>query len=889
MTTAGESELALSIRARILPTIEGSDQFFQTLEQTPNRITAPMQQLAQEPGFQQGLTPGQISKAQIFAGGEDVMEVQDYQERIKKLRDELATSMKASEMSGHKLTNFDLFNMHKKMLKEQSSLDDFREKQLAAIDEMDLPKEKKEFMKEALVVGIKDASAGLDELNPKLKEMVDQMKQGGAAGESLYAMLKQGGYLALMGQATQTAMSWTLSEARISAKELTAFNLQSPMGSYTATEEAKEFKETTERTRESELIGKIVGAIAAVGLVTATGGMGAIPLAAMAAGGSMFGGMIGGQFAEIENTESRAKLEADIKYRSQTLSKAEQSVQSAVAYEISKFKAEQRFGKEIGGTGELGYSADETLELKKSFAGNFGKMDESSFKEKTLFAREKGLDPRELYQFGEMERLTGRKIDYGEFKEIGKEAKELYGANSDQQRVIEVLKDIREVSLKQLKAGVDTHDAIKFAVDLPKMLMGVDSAYGRSGDLAKDTVGAFERFAHPQNTAQEALLFRALGKDGMFGDEGYLMRKREGIFNQKNFKDIMGTLQEDAGGSMNAAQAMLEGYDPQGTIPTDVFKKMQKLLATGKTTVKEFELDEAGQKIPIEGKKGEFKTVEKEEQWDKVFTWKDSDAKELTREQKELAEGFRKLNDSVSTQEAHLTRMREMELETAKGFQATIFKSQEESAKFWTGMSHNAEVQKDMVDTIKKGIDAQYLWMITSGIEKNPAKIKDFLNEQKEEAYERAGIKDPNKLSIEKRREILEEQGYKEIERRVQQSGSLPEEMKEYNKEKEKNKERTVGERGAVLGMMEDYDNIKIPEAYRNEQQKQAPETKELTARLEGLEGLNRTIDTLIFKFDTLGDKIELASLRQGNVSVEVKSAENNVYGQQTDFIEDRA
>lgn len=865
MTTAGESELALSIRTRILPMIEGSDQFFQTLEQIPNRITAPMQQLAQEPSFQQGLTPGQISKSQMFAGGEDVMEMQDYEVRIKKLRDELATSMKASEMSGHKLTSFDLFNMHKKMLKEQGALDDFRDKQLAAIDEMDLPKEKKEFMKEALVVGIKDASAGLDELNPKLKEMVDQMKQGGAAGESLFAMLKQGGYLTLLAQASQTAMGWSLSEAKIGAKELTAFNLQSPMGSYTSTEEAKVFKETTERTRESELIGKIVGAIAAIGLVTATGGTGAIPLAAMAAGGSMFGGMIGGQFAEIENTETRAKLEADIKYRSETLAKAEQTVNSAIAYEISKFKAEQRFGKEGIGGSLLGYSPDESLELEKSFGAAYGKMDKKLMEEQTLYAREKGLDPRELYQFGEMERLTGRKINYSEFKNIGKEAEELYGANADQQRVIEVLKDIREVSMKQLKAGVDTYDAIKFAVDLPKMLMGVDSAYGRSGDLAKDTVGAFERFAHPQNMAQEALLFRALGQNGMFGDEGYLMRKREGIFNQKNFKDIMDTLQEEAGGSMNAAQAMLEGYDPQGTIPTDVFKKMQKLLATGKTTV--------------DGK---------EESWDKVFTWKDADTKDLSKEQKELAEGFKKLNESVSTEEAHQTKMREMQLATAEKFQKTIFDSQEESAKFWVGMSHSAEVQKDMIDTIKKGIDAQYAWMITSGIEKNPTKIKAFLEEQKEEAYTRAGVTDPNKLSIEKRREILEEQGYKELERRIQEAGSLPEEMKEYNKEKEKNKERTVGERGAVLGALEE--DMKIPEAYRNEPQRHTPETKELTARLEGLETLNRTIDTLIFKFDTLGDKIELVSLKQNDTSIKIiPSAGQDVYGQQTDYIEDRA
>jgi len=141
MTTAAESELALSVRARILPMIEGSDQFFQTLEQIPNRVTAPMQQLAQDPTFQQGMTPKGMQHVNAFAN--DFEGIEDYEKRIKDLRNEIATTIKASELSEQPLTKRDLFSLHKKMLQEQAELEDFQRKQITAIDEMDLSRDKR--------------------------------------------------------------------------------------------------------------------------------------------------------------------------------------------------------------------------------------------------------------------------------------------------------------------------------------------------------------------------------------------------------------------------------------------------------------------------------------------------------------------------------------------------------------------------------------------------------------------------------------------------------------------------------------------------------------------------------------------------------------------------
>ncbi|MCK9209280.1 MAG: hypothetical protein M0P61_00450 [Ignavibacteriaceae bacterium] len=1019
-----DSELALSIRAKILPMIEGSNEFFSQLEQTPQRITAPMQQLTQNPIFQQGMSPKAMQQANALAN--DFEGLEDYEKRIRDLRNEIATTIKASELSEQPLTRRDVFGVHKKMLQEQAELEDFQKKQMAAIDEMDFSKEKrrklksldydkdrqlsdidrdkgwqlseldkdkkrrdilhkplteeeiktkqesieeetktkkesiskqydeqrlvlldeiksldmkKEFMKEALVSGIKDASSGLDELNPKLKEMVGQMKEGGEAGKGIYTMLQQGGYLALMGNATQTAMNWTLSEARISAKELTSFNLTSPMGSYAAGEEAKVFKETTERTRESELIGKLVGAVAAIALTTVTGGAGAIPIAAMAAGGSMFGGMIGGQFAEIENTESRAKLEADIKYRSEAYAEASRLVQSSMAYDISKFKAGQRFGKEGIGGSVLGYSPDETLELQKSFAEQYGKMDEDLFKEQTLFARKSGLDPRQMYQFGEMERLTGNKLSYGEFSEVEKKSQQLFGTDVDKERVVDILKDIRDVSMKQLKAGIDTHEAIRFAVDLPRMLMGNASPYGRAGDLGAETSSAFERFGNPQNLAQESVLMRAWGENGMFGDDGYLSRRREGIMNPRNFRSAIEEYRREGGYTDKGAQAIMEGIDPGRTMAKPIYDKFVGLFGEkGEAQYDEYKLDKNGKRIAIKGEKDEkgeqkyemeSKTVKLEEFYKMV----ESEGKAIGEGGKEFLETLKQANSFRSAEEAQQVLIREKNLASAEAFKQTIFDGQKAQAGFWVDMGKNADVQKDMIETVRKGIDAQYAWMITSGIEKNPVKIKDFLNEQKEEAYERAGIKDPNKLSIEKRREILEEQGYKEIERRVQQAGSLPDEMKDSRFSDEKNKadkghgfkedrdaikelkKQKEGEPNEAIidvlkyidqpselpgkekakNLMEMLNEIKQSmklepqSSLYGEPQRQTPETKELTARLEGLETLNRTIDVLINRFDTLGDKIEIASLRQGGVRVEVKSADKDVYGQQTDFIEDRA
>lgn len=887
-----DSEIALSIRARILPLIEGSNEFFSQLEQTPQRITAPMQQLTQDPGFQQGLSPRQITNAQVFAGGEDVMEMQDYQAKIKMLRDEIAASMKASELSGHNLTKYDLFNMHKKMLKEQAALDDFQEKQLTAIDEMDLPKEKKEFMKEVLVSGIKDASIGLDELNPKLREMVEQMKAGGEAGDSLFAMLKQGGYLALMGQAAHTAMEWTLSEARIEAKQLTGFNLTSPMSSYAATEEAKLFKETTERTREDKLIGQIAGAIAAIGLVAATGGAGAIPLAAMAAGGAMFGGEIGGMYAESKNIEDRGKLEADIKYRSESLSKAEQLVQAARGYKIDQYKSQLRFGTEMGGS-EMGYSPDEYLALQKDFGSGLGRLDKSLLTEQLAFSRQQGIDPRELFQFGDFERQTGTDLNFGYLSNVQGKTKELYGPDADNQKIIDVLKDIRETAMKQLKAGVDVNDAIKFAVDLPRMVMGEASPYGRAGDMGAITTSAFERFFKPQSLPERALLFSALGQNGLFEDksfwetgadqtnpQGYLMKEGQGMFGKGNFGDVTTKLKDMIGGNEKILQGVLENYLKD--FPTELKGKMGTLFMGNEVELPVYKRDKKGE---IEKDEEGNPIVERTERYSLDSINENLDKGEV----KDFIKNVEEAGQNVSVWEKKQAEIREIDLRSAEKFQKTIDDGAIRSAKFWETMSNSSEVQKVMIETIREGIDAQYLMMIKSGIEKNPIAIENFLQEQKDLGFKKAGIEDPSKLSVGEAHKILKEQGYKWIEQQVIDAGAMPESMRHRTRSKAEDeviqdkKTKELIEKSLKLGDLFFDKDIKIPDEYNSRQPSQ-----ELTARLEGLETLNRTIDTLIFKFDSLGDKIELASLKQGTIKVQVESSED-VYGKQTNFIDDRA
>jgi len=952
-----ESELALSIRARILPRIEGSNEFFSQLEQTPQRITAPMQQLSQDPTFQQEMSPKGMRRVNAFANNFE--DIEDYEKKIRDLRNEIATTIKASEQSGHKLTTYDLFSMNKKMLQEQAELEDFQKKQMKAIDEMDLskekrrelrkltkyknrqfleidrgdfPKEKKEsmkqsvneqyeeqrlalmeeikfldtgkkdFMKEALVIGIKDASAGLDELNPKLKEMVGHMKEGGEAGEGIYTMLQQGGYLALMGQATQTAMNWMLSESRIEAKQLTSFNLTSPMGSYAATEEAKLFKETTERSREYELTGNIVGAIVPIvaGLLAPVTAGASIPIAAMAAGGAIFGGMMGGKFAESENIEDRAKLETDIKYRTQALGKAEQLVQSARGYEIDKYKSELRFGKEMGGS-EMGYSPDEYLALQKGFGGELGRLDENLLKEQLAYTRPKGIDPRELFQFGNFERQTGTELDFGYLTNVQGKTKELYGPDADNQKIIDVLKDIRETAMKQLKAGVDTHDAIKFAVDLPRMVMGEASPYGRAGDLGGITTSAFERFFKPQDLAEKTLLYSALGGKGLFEDKsywetgadqthpkGYLMREGQGMFGENNFGDVMTKLKDWVGGDEKALQGILDKYLKD--YPKEIKDKMGTLLMGNEVELPIYKRDKKGE---IAKDEEGNPIVEKTEKYslEDVIKGNAEAVKDFTKDIKEAGQ-------YVSVWEKKQAEIREIDLRAAEKAEKTIDNSAVKQSLFWENMLGNVKVQKDMIETVQKGIDAQYARMITMGIEDNPVYIKKFLEEKKEEAYERAGIKEPDKLSIEKRREILKEQGYKALEQEIIDADMFPDEMKgDGLSDAERKKIKRDADPMGIVGPDRSslYDpffekDMKIPEAYRNEPQRQTSETnKELIARVEGLETLNRTIDTLIFKFDSLGDKIELASLRQGNIKVKVEGNDDEVYSQQSNFLDSRA
>jgi len=431
--------------------------------------------------------------------------------------------------------------------------------------------------------------------------------------------------------------------------------------------------------------------------------------------------------------------------------------------------------------------------------------------------------------------------------------------------------------------------------------MGEASPYGRAGDFGGITTSAFERFFKPQDLPEKTLLYSALGGKGLFEDKsywetgadqthpkGYLMREGQGMFGENNFGDVMTKLKDWVGGDEKALQGILDKYLKD--YPKEIKDKMGTLLMGNEVELPIYKRDKKGE---IAKDEEGNPIVEKTEKYslEDVIKGNAEAVKDFTKEIKESGQ-------YVSIWEKKQAEIREIDLRAAEKAEKTIDNAAIKQSSFWENMLGNANVQKDMIETIRKGIDAQYAWMITSGIENNPEKISDFIKKLKKDAYEDAGV-DPTKLSEAQQQKILEKAGVYSTMEKIKKAGSMPGGFgaKDIVPEGESESDRLTREevkRWKKSGKPDRSslfeEDMKIPEAYRNEPQRQTSEAnKELIARVEGLETLNRTIDVLINRFDSLGDEIRLASLNQRNIKVKVESNDDEVYSQQSNFLDSRA
>lgn len=400
---------------------------------------------------------------------------------------------------------------------------------------------------------------------PQYAKDIEQFKK---ANDSLFEMLKKGGYLALAQQVGDQALGAIRGLENIEARNQTSFNLTNAQANYNEVKQAQLFEETTKTSMWGSGIGSAVGAIAG-GLV---GGFN--PL--MMAGGASIGASFGNQIAELINIETRATVEKELKFLNQSYQEANVNFQRAKGYEIAATKTSARFGEDLRGTSGLGYTPEQELQFKEQFGESLRKFDEDLYKQQLTFSRATGLNFGDISQVNSLTRFTGQEFDIKKLSEVQDFTKQIYG-DDDLKRIVDILGSIREISMKQLNRAVDADaEAAQRFLAAPQNLFGVNNAYGTMQELGGKTLQILEGLMQPSSSAHEAFLFQALGGKGI---RDFNERMKGGIYDGDNFKDILNYAALQSGGDENQSYWLLNGMlkgAPKGFIDP-----LSKLISGG--------------------------------------------------------------------------------------------------------------------------------------------------------------------------------------------------------------------------------------------------------------------------------------------------------------------
>jgi hypothetical protein len=462
------------------------------------------------------------------------------------------------QVSSGGIQNFTQSSIKQRERAKQSLIEETNKAVSKAI--VGLPSDEQEEIAERSARALNEA---LEQLDVKFKNLnttvKDFQEQGGSQLESFISGIKQAGYWALAQQAVNTKINWERTNAQIEYVNSTSFNLTSPQGMYNEIAQANLQSDIMKRDRDYSLYGGLIGAGAGalVGSVIAPGigtGWGAMR-------GWQLGQSVATQLAGIEDVKERAEVESNLKFKNQTYQMVQSYVDEYNQIDSTARELEARFGQKIRGTSGLGYQEQEEQRLKGAFGDSLGRFDQDLYKEQLTFSKGNGINAAELFQFNQANRLTGANLGIEELYQAKQFTQHIFGEDSNV-RIIDILNSIKDVNLKQLEFTnkADQRETMKF-LSVPGMLFGIDSPYGRMGDLGGQALNNLSDLIHPKSTAHEALLFQALSKNGDIAE--FKMKMDQGIFAGDNLTDILGELHKWAGNDKNTAYLMLSELMPK--------------------------------------------------------------------------------------------------------------------------------------------------------------------------------------------------------------------------------------------------------------------------------------------------------------------------------------
>ncbi len=773
------NDIGFSIRARILPQIEGVNELQQNLDNiigqdrtgraNPGTGIPSLSNTAsggESPGVQAALTPSQIlliEQTQEFLKrsgleqslkdipnkmGQNISDVVSSPEFLKTLNPQQAKDagewLRYNEglyeplndrinetlqdlnvdLSAGKLTKSQIGKYLRKFERIKSATDEVGTNLVTDASSFIHPdQEHLEMIRSAISASKDDVGANIDEVKNKfvalstsINDVSKSAKDAHEQTQSFFQQFQKMGAFALGGEAVTQTLSYLTTTAQIAARGKTAFDLTSPMSMFAEQKAYETYKDVTERTRDYQLYGELAGGV--------TGALipGAGPLGALA--GGYFGKMAGAGIAELSNIPEQAVTQEQLKYLNQSYGAAAGLVEGARPYEIAAKQMDIRFGTNMRSPeGYLGYDADRYLKMRAALAEGLGREDTGLEKEQIAFGRSTGLNPEDLAQFNIVQRLGGQSYNAQYLTSVEQMTKQEFGKDADNKRIIDVLEAIKEIQMKQLSLGVDSKTAIEFG-RLPELLLGVNNPLGRMGDLGSQTLQSLSTLGSANSPAQEAMLFQALGQHGMFGEKGYLANKTRGFWDPENFKNIMEAWGKDFAGNEKGAEAALYNYAPEMNAESRI--KLARVIAGEKIDVVTSRKYENGNLLDTHEEFGLSDFLKKMAEPSKQAT-------------EEIKKMFGDASKSATDYETTEQQIRKTNLEAAEKFKETILDSQRLQATFWNNMARSEKLQEGILESVKKGYDQLNNWMVEHGFISDPKQIQaDYSNKKYNALYEQA-------------------------------------------------------------------------------------------------------------------------------------------------------
>ncbi len=313
-TSGGESP---GVQAALTPSqillIEQTQEFLkrsgleQSLKDIPNKMGQNISDVVSSPEFLKTLNPQQAKDA-----GEWLRYNQGLYEPLNDRINETLQDLNV-DLSAGKLTKSQIGKYLRKFERIKSATDEVGTNLVTDASSFIHPdQEHLEMLRSTISASKDDVGANIDEVKNKfiglstsINDVSKSTKEAHEQTLSFFQQFQKMGAFALGGEAVTSTLDYLTTTAEIAARGKTAFDLTSPMSMFTERTGFETWKDIKERTRDYQLYGRLAGGVIGA-LIPGAGPLGFIA-------GGYFGDQIGEGIAKQFNVPEQAETEEKLK------------------------------------------------------------------------------------------------------------------------------------------------------------------------------------------------------------------------------------------------------------------------------------------------------------------------------------------------------------------------------------------------------------------------------------------------------------------------------------------------------------------------------------------------------------------------------------------------